>query len=99
MINDNVIYQDNQSRIRLDKNGGRSSNKMTRHINIRYYFITDRIIKQEAYVKFFPALDLTGDYFTKALQGSQFRRFRNIIIGIHEDDIPSYNTPGRALLE
>ena len=39
------------------------------------------------------------DYFTKVLQGYQSRRFCNIIIGIHEDEIPSYNASGRALLE
>ena len=84
MIHDNVIYQDNQSAIRLDNNGRRSGSKKTRHINIRYYFITDRIINQEASVEFFPTLDTIGDNFTKALQGSQFHRFHNIIIGIHE---------------
>ena len=40
-----------------------------------------------------------GGYFTKALQVSQFRRFRNIIIGIHEYDIPAYNAYGIALIE
>ena len=42
---------------------------------------------------------MVGDYFTKELQGSQFCRFHNIVLGIHEDDIPAYNTYGRALLE
>ena len=46
-----------------------------------------------------PTFDMIGDYSTKELQGSQFRRFRNIVIGIHEDDIPAYNVSGRALLE
>ena len=50
-------------------------------------------------MNFFPNFDMIGDYFTKALQGSQFRRFCNIIIGIHEDDIPAYNASGRALLD
>ena len=50
MIQDNVIYQYNQSAIRLEKNGKQYSSKRTRHINIRYYFITDRIMKQEASV-------------------------------------------------
>ena len=50
MIHDNVIYQDNQSTIRLEKNGRQSSRKINRHINTRYYFITDRIIKQEVSV-------------------------------------------------
>ena len=30
----------------------------------------------------------------KTLQGSQFRCFRNISFGIHEDDITSYNESG-----
>ena len=50
MINDNVIYQDNQSMIRLEKNGKRLSIKRTRHINIGCYFITDRIMKKEVSV-------------------------------------------------
>ena len=72
MIHDNVIYQDNQIAIRLEKNGRQLSIKRTRHINIRCYFITDRIIKQETNVQFCPTLDMIGDYFTKALQASQF---------------------------
>ena len=50
-------------------------------------------------MEFCPILDMIGGYFTKALQGSQFRQFRNIIIGIHEDGIPAYNASGRALRE
>ena len=42
---------------------------------------------------------MIGQYFTKVLQGYQLRRFRNISIGIYEDDIPAYNASGRALLE
>ena len=70
MIQDNVIYQDNQSVIRLENNGKRSSSKRMRHINIRYYFITDSIMKQEASVEFCSTFDMIGDYFTKSLQGS-----------------------------
>ena len=97
MIHDNVIYQDNQSAIRLENNGRRSSSKRKRHINIRYYFITDRIMNQEASVEFCPTFDMIGDYFTKALQGSQFCRFRNIVLGIYEDEIPAYNVSGTIL--
>ena len=56
-------------------------------------------MKQEASVIFCPTFDMIGDYSTKALQGSQFRRFRNIVLGIHEDDIPAYNASLRALPE
>ena len=50
-------------------------------------------------MEFCPNFDMIGDYFTKALHGSQFCRFRNIVLGIHEDDIPAYNASGRAFLE
>ena len=45
MIHDNIIYQDKQSAIILENNGRQSISKRTRHINIRYYFITSRIVK------------------------------------------------------
>ena len=51
------------------------------------------------YVELCPTLDIIGDYSMKALQGYQFRRFCNIIIGIHEDEIPSYNAPVRAFIK
>ena len=50
-------------------------------------------------MEFCPTLDMIGDYLTKAMQGSKFRRFSNIILGIHEDDIPSYNMSGIELIE
>ena len=56
-------------------------------------------MKQDSSVEFCLTLDRIGDYFTKALHGSQFHCFRNIILGIHEDNIPSYNASGRAFLE
>ena len=52
-IHNNIIYQDNQSSIRWENNFRKSISKRTRHINIRYYFITDRVAMQEAYLDFF----------------------------------------------
>ena len=49
-------------------------------------------------MEFFLILDIIGDYFMKALQGSQFRRFSNIIFGIHEGGIPYYNVSGIELI-
>ena len=42
---DTVLYQDNQSTILLEKNGRMSSSRSTKHLNIWYFFITDRINK------------------------------------------------------
>ena len=41
-ITHNILYQDNQSAILLEKNGKRSSSKRTRALNIRYFFLTDQ---------------------------------------------------------
>ena len=98
-IHGNIIYQDNQIAIKSENNSRQSSSKRTRHINIRYYFITDRITTQEVSMELCPTLEMIREYFTKALQGSQFCHFCDIILGIHEDEIPSYNEFGRAFIE
>jgi hypothetical protein len=45
-VKDNVLFQDNKSSIILEKNGKASSSKRTKHINIRYFFITDIVSKE-----------------------------------------------------
>ena len=79
-VEDSVIYQDNQSAILLAKNGRGSSSKRTRHINIRYFFVTDRIASKEVKVEYCPTEDMIADYFTKPLQGTIFRNFRDFIM-------------------
>eukprot|EP00957_Ditylum_brightwellii_P120007 9158273-Ditylum_brightwellii.AAC.4 len=42
-VSDNIAYQDNESAMQLEKNGEKSISKPTRHIDIRYFFVTNRI--------------------------------------------------------
>ncbi len=42
-VNESIIYQDNRSAMLLEKNGKASRVKRTKHINIRFFFVTDRI--------------------------------------------------------
>jgi hypothetical protein len=42
-VTDNVVYQDNQSAILLERNGRASSGHRTRQVNIRYFFVADRV--------------------------------------------------------
>jgi len=79
-INDNVIFQDNMSAMLLKKNGKRSSGKQTRHIDIRYYFITDNTNRGTVRVAYCPTDDMIADFFTKPLQGSKFYKFRSKIM-------------------
>ena len=85
-ITDNVIMQDNQSSVLLERNGKRSSGKRTRHIDMRYYFITDNVKNKRASIKHCPTEEMVADFFTKPLQGKSFRQFRKIIMNL-EDDI------------
>jgi hypothetical protein len=42
-LKENIFYQDNQSTIRFEKNGRRSCGPNSRHIDIRYFWIKDRL--------------------------------------------------------
>ena len=92
-IQENIVFQDNKSAILMEKNGKASSSKRTKHINIRYYFVTDRVKKQELTVEWCPTGDMIGDYMTKPTQGALFRNFRDQIMGV----IPARDPgPGKA---
>ena len=78
----NIVHQDNQAAILLEKNGKASSGNRTKHINTRYFFVTDRISNGELEVGWCPTEDMTGDFWTKPLQGALFRRFRDLIMGV-----------------
>jgi hypothetical protein len=81
-INDNILFQDNKSAILLEKNGKASSSKRTKHINIRYFFITDRVRKNKVSVVWCPTGDMIADFATKPLQGAMFKKFRDMIMGV-----------------
>ncbi len=70
---DTVLYQDNKSTMLLLKNGKQSSSKRTKHINIRYFFLKDRIENNELKVKYCPTEDMMADFFTKPLQATKFK--------------------------
>lgn len=88
-VTESIIFQDNQSAILLEKNGKASSGKRTRHINIRYFFVTDRIANKEVKVEYCPTGDMIADYFTKPLQGTPFRKFRDDIMNIDPRLVPA----------
>ena len=67
-VDDNIIYQDNQSTMLLAKNGRQSSGKSTRHLEIQYYFVTDNIGRKRVSIEYCPTQDMLGDFFTKPLQ-------------------------------
>ncbi len=42
-VTENLLLQDNKSSMLLERSGKASSGNCTEHINIRYFFITDRV--------------------------------------------------------
>ena len=68
----------------MENNGRHSSGKRTRHLNICYFFITDRIGAKKINVQYCPTELLIADFFTKPLQGAQFRKLRNAILNIED---------------
>jgi hypothetical protein len=74
---ESIVYQDNQSSILLERNGRASSSKRTRHVNIRYFFVTYRIAAKDIAVEYCPTGDMLADFFTKPLQGVLFKKFRD----------------------
>ena len=53
-IADNLLYQDNMSSVLLEKNGRRSSTMRTRHIDIWYFFVKDRVESGEMHIEHCP---------------------------------------------
>ena len=76
-----IVYQDNESAIRLEKNGRRSCSQRTRHIDIRYFYIKDLVDKGIISIKHCPTELMIADFFTKPLQGALFYRMRDVVMG------------------
>ena len=87
-----LAQQDNTSTIKLARNGRRSCGQRTRHINMRYFYITDKINDGTVVMSYCPTKAMVSDYFTKPLQGSLFRLHRNAIMGVSQADYDWYYT-------
>ena len=96
-VEDNTVLQDNQSAILMERNGKFSSGKKTKHIDVRYFFITDCIEKKLVKVEHCPTEEMIGDFFTKPLQGKLFRKFLALILNLSDDELEAtFGPPNRA---
>ena len=85
-IQENYLKQDNESAIKLEKNGRSSAGAKSRHIDVRSFWIKDRTKSAGITVRHCPTLHMLADFFTKPLQGSLFRKFRDVILGYKHVD-------------
>ena len=95
------MFQDNETAMLLKKNSKASSGKRTKHINMRYFFITDQISKGRVKVVRCPTGDMTADFYTKPLQKEIFRNFRDQIMGVvsHPDPVPGKKADRKKSLD
>ena len=52
-----------------------------RHINIRYFFVKDRVDNGKVKIEYLPTQIMSADYFTKPLKGTVFKISRDFIMG------------------
>lgn len=81
-IQDNIMYQDNQSAMKMEMNGKRSAGKRSRHLNIRLFYVTDQHEKKNISIVFCPTDQMTADYLTKPLHGEKFKKFRQEMMNL-----------------
>ena len=75
-----TVMQDNEAAIKLAENGY-SSALRTRHINIRYFFVKDRIARGEIEIQYCPTKLMIADCLTKPVQGQLFLELRDLLLG------------------
>ena len=83
-IKKKIFKQDNQSTMKLLRNGRRSAGKQSRHIETRFFWITDRLKQNDIELEYCPTSIMLADFFTKPLQGSLFRNMRDVSQGLIE---------------
>ena len=66
--------------MKLQKNGKLSSGKRTRQFDIKLFYITDLIDRDEVEVRYCPTDEMIVDCMSKPLVGAQFQRFRDLIM-------------------
>jgi hypothetical protein len=81
-IDRTVLHQDNTSSILIEKNGRRSSTKRTRHMNVRFFYIKELVDTGMVTIEHCPTSTMLANFFTKPLQGQQFRRMRDRIMNL-----------------
>ena len=74
--------QDNQSCILLQKNYPYSNGKGSKHIDVQYFFVVDKIKNEEVKIVYCPTEKMIADFSSKPTQRKLFEFQRNTIQGI-----------------
>ncbi|CAN0404580.1 unnamed protein product [Ectocarpus fasciculatus] len=75
-----VVYQDNQSVLSLMKSGKNPGHR-TKHMNIRYFFVKNRVELGDVSLTYLPTADMVADMMTKPLNGATLRKLVAVLTG------------------
>jgi hypothetical protein len=76
-IDKNLLYQDNQSAIKIETNASKSCSKRSKCINMRYFFIKDRLKLEEIEFVFVPPSIWSLIFFYKTITRKTFSLFKS----------------------
>ena len=68
----------------MGNNSKASNSKLAKHINIRYYLLTDKTEKDKLSIKWCPTVDMIVYFMTKRTQGEEFKIFGDQLMGVNE---------------
>jgi hypothetical protein len=73
-----TLYQDNKSTITLIEKGS-GSTKRSKHINIRFFFVADKVKDKSITLKHLSTDKMPADLLTKPMEGQKFLKFSSMI--------------------
>jgi hypothetical protein len=73
------LLQDNMSTIAMIRNG-RPTKDRSRHISIKNFWMSERVLSGELLLEHCPTDDMVSDALTKPLQGRKFRTLRKAML-------------------
>jgi hypothetical protein len=85
-MEENLLEQDNEGAIKMETNGRTSAGPRSRHIDIQFFWIRDRMRANGIKIRHCPTLLMLANFFTKPLQGALFKKFRDVILGYKHID-------------
>lgn len=86
-----IIYQDNTSAMALIDRG-KTMNSATKHINIRFFFVKDRVLSGDVVIRYLSTQQMIADILTKPLQGKAFHDLRASLLNDGRDICTSEST-------
>jgi hypothetical protein len=84
-----IVFQDNQSTIKIAENGPGQKGR-TRHLDRRYFYISEKIANKDIQLEYMPTADMLADLLTKPLTALYFVKLRRILMC--EKEAPTHKT-------